>query len=236
VPTVATADATVALAWAEELFGAGSPLAFLLAPRRFVLAERRDASMAITLEGDEVFGAAMGPNPPLRAEWDSCSLARPGAPDRFGSLAPVDEWDFYSRRTQGAPDSGVEKLDDDAFVEAFLNEHAPSSAVWPSSPEIVEWLGVRDDEGRVVALGAIVRWESGEHVLSSVATATGARGRGHAERLVLGVLGYARALGIEGIGLGVHHSNDVAQRLYVRCGFVRRAEFVAYSKTGIARH
>lgn len=232
-----TTDPLTAVQWSNDLHGAANPLAFLLAPARFIVADRTADSMSITLSGPRCFGAGLGPHPPLRDEWESCVLAGPDAPDHVGELARIDEWDFYTSPTRDlASDSGPEVIHDDALVETLLIRHAPHSAVWPGHREVVDWFAGRDDVGVVVAVAALVRWESGHHVLSSVATVAEARGRGFATRIVNDVIGAAHARGIEWLGLGVGHDNVIAHRVYRRAGFTLRANFSSYSTEGSHHH
>jgi ribosomal protein S18 acetylase RimI-like enzyme len=81
------------------------------------------------------------------------------------------------------------------------------------------------------SVGALVRWESAQHVLVSVATNVEMRGRGFAQTLVRGVVGLARKRGIEWVGLGVSHANIPAQRVYGNVGFEPRANFTIYVET-----
>lgn len=227
-----TNDPVAALGWALELLGPASPAAFLLAPARFVLAERTPDSLALTLHGDQCFGAAFGPAPPTRGEWDACVVDSSTLGDDLGRLSLRDRWDFFVAEVVPIEGPALEEIDDDAAVRALLNADAPHSAVWPGNPEIVAWYGVRDDAG-LASVVALVRWESGYHVVSSMATRADARGRGLGQHVMKGVLHAASRRHLAWLGLGVGHDNLVAQRLYERVGFLRRAAFSVY---GSASH
>ena len=223
-----TDDPALALAWAEERLGAGNPVAFLLAPRRFGFIERTPEGLSLTLTGDEWFGACFGTRPPLRDEWRRCAVSASSFGDHLLSLARVDEWDFFTRRVaSGGATAPADELHDDDAVARFLEAHAPHSAVWPGHHEVVAWYGASDAHG-LVAVAALVRWESGYHVVSSVATRADARGRGHGARLMVGVAAAARERGVEWLGLGVAHDNEPAHRLYRATGFELRAAFTSY--------
>ena len=227
-----TSDPATALAWARELLGPGSGAEFLLAPERFEYAERESTSMSFTLGGERVIGVAFGPNPPLRDEWQACMISDSRFGDRLGRLERRDGWDFYSRPTAATREaSELETLIDDGAIEELLRDHAPHSAVWPGNHEIVAWYGLRDGQG-LACVAAVVRWESGCHVLSSVATRTDARGRGLARTLVRGIVADLHARGVAWLGLGVGHENLVAQRLYRDTGFAPRAAFTVYAAPG----
>ncbi|HEV2426991.1 MAG TPA: GNAT family N-acetyltransferase [Acidimicrobiales bacterium] len=221
-----TLDATTALEWAHNALGEGSPVDFLLAPARFVAAERAGSSYSMTLERRGLVGVAFGPSPPVDPAWDQALVSESALGGTLGRLRAVDQWDFFSRRldrTSGNPPDPVEA----SAVEPFLRAHAPDSAVWPGNPEVVAWFGRRDASG-LAAVAALVRWESDRLVVSSVATRVDARGAGHATALVEGVAAAAAAAGEAWLGLGVGRDNAVAQRVYERCGFARRARFTVY--------
>ena len=225
-----TTDAATAAAWAHELLGPASAAAFLIAPARFEVAERDAATLSFTLRDERLFGVGFGPRPALHDDWAACAISDSTFGDHVGRLARVDEWDFYTRPT--APGGGpVTEVHDDAAVESLLRAHAPHSAVWPGNREIVAWYGARDDAG-LASVAAVVRWESGYHVLSSVATRTDARGRGLARTLVRGIVADLHARGVAWLGLGVGHENLVAQRLYRDIGFAPRAAFTVYATPG----
>lgn len=224
-----TRDPDVALTWALELQGLDSPAAFLLAPSRFAFAERTDDSYALTLRGDQWFGAGYGPSPPLRPEWQTCFIDHSSFGERVGDLVRRDEWDFFTRNLSGQETGPpVDRVSDDAALNSLLSGHAPHSRVWPGDPEIEAWYGVSDEAG-LASVAALVRWESGYHVISSVATRTDARGRGLAQIVVMGLARDAATRGVSWLGLGVAQDNHVAQRLYERTGFTRRAEYSVYS-------
>ncbi len=217
-----------ALEWAYTQGGPGAPAAFLLAPARFAFAERSGGSFALTLHGHEWFGAGFGPSPPLRNEWQTCFISYSTFGDRVGDLVRGDEWDFYARELVDVETGpAVDEVTDAVAIRELLSEHAAHSKVWPGDPEVVAWYGVDDEEG-LASVAALVRWESGLHVVSSVATRSNARGRGLAERVLVGLMHAAAARGVVWLGLGVAHDNLVAKRLYERTGFTRRAEFSAY--------
>jgi ribosomal protein S18 acetylase RimI-like enzyme len=230
-----TTDPDVALAWARDLLGPGSPVAFLLVPSRFALAQRDDDSFSFTLRGQRTFGAGFGPHPPVDPAWTSCVIDGDGAGEQLGDLVLRDRWDFYSRPTATPDDAAVEEVNDDDALTAFLRAHAPHSAVWPGHPEIVHWFA-RRDEGGLASVCAVVRWESGYHVISSVATRLDARGRGHAEALMRGVVRRLHDEGVDWVGLGVAHDNEVAQRVYRATGFTARAHFRVYAPPGEGHH
>ena len=224
-----------ALAWSNEILGDASAAAFFLAPSRFVRAERTDDSLSLRLSDGDGTGVLFGPRPPLDPDWSRCLVSDATFGEQLGDLVKYDEWDFYTRATEPASDgSSVEVLHNDDTVTGLLTTHAPDSAVWPGDTEIVDWFGRRDATERLVCVGALVRWESGWHVLSSVATVIDARGQGHALALVRGVVHAACERDVAWLGLGVAHDNTSAQRVYVRAGFTLRSSFTNYHRPSLA--
>ena len=224
-----------ALAWSNEILGDASAAAFFLAPSRFVHAERTDDSLSLSLSDGDGTGVLFGPRPPLGPDWSRCLVSDATFGEQLGDLVKYDEWDFYTRATERPSDgSSVEVLHNDDTVTGLLKTHAPHSAVWPGDTEIVDWFGRRDATNRLVCVGALVRWESGWHVLSSLATVIDARGQGHALALIRGIVHAAHARDVAWLGLGVAHDNTSAQRVYVRAGFTRRSSFTNYHRPSLA--
>jgi ribosomal protein S18 acetylase RimI-like enzyme len=225
-----TADPEVASGWSAELFGDANPIEFFLDPARFAYACRTRDSMSLTLDSASPFGIALGPEPPLRAEWTGCIVGGSASAEHIGPLHRSDQWDFYTRPSAGSsPVRGLEVIVDDLVVRGFLERNAPASAVWPGDREIVAWFALRDQSRELASISALVRWQSGYHVISSVATRLDARGRGFAGTLVNATLANAHERGIAWLGLGVSHANVTAQRVYQRAGFTLRANFTNYS-------
>jgi ribosomal protein S18 acetylase RimI-like enzyme len=227
---MSTKDLVTARAWAHELWGQSHPVQFFLSPIRFERGERTDDSMSLTLSGDQCYGLGFGPAPPVNAEWTRCSIDQSQFGPNLGRLVANDHWDFYSVDVRQA-DLGVRALvlDDETVITRILNEHAPHSKVWPGNKEIVNWYGVQDRDGQWASLGALVRWESGCLVISSVVTVSDLRSKGFARLLTGGIVGEARTFGAQWLGLGVAHDNLAAQRTYEHSGFVCRANFTSYA-------
>ena len=225
-----TTNPVTALRWSVELFGEGNPIQFFLAPDRFASGERTSDALSITLTGEGLFGLGLGPNPPRHPEWTRCILADAGGVDHVGELRASDHWDFYSiDSSQTHVDGDVEVLDDDDLITEILHLHANDSSVWPGRSDIVAWYGLRDAHDSLISLGALVRWESGYHVIASVVTVSEYRGRGFAQELVQGMIARAREHGITWLALGVNHANVAAQRVYSKAGFRLRANFTTYT-------
>jgi ribosomal protein S18 acetylase RimI-like enzyme len=80
------------------------------------------------------------------------------------------------------------------------------------------WLGVRDDDGVIVALAALVLLE-GVGYLDNVATFPQARGRGLATAIVASAIDLAHEAGAEHISLFADPEDAAVVRMYERLGF-----------------
>jgi ribosomal protein S18 acetylase RimI-like enzyme len=225
-----TSDLDSAGQWANELLGEGNPVPFFLSPHRFEKCERTSDSLSFTLSGEQCYGLGFGPQPRVNPDWTKCSIDNSHFGDELGRLIAGDRWDFYSLDTTLCEVEGsLFEVRDDELVSAMLVSHAPQSQVWPGNAELVGWFGLNDSQGELASLAALVRWESGLHVLSSVVTVTEKRARGHARTLVRGIAGELHYRGFRWLGLGVAHNNAAAHRAYEQAGFLRRAQFLMYS-------
>ena len=86
------------------------------------------------------------------------------------------------------------------------------------STEHKRWLGVRDGNGTIVALAALVQLE-GVGYLDNVATFPEARGRGMASAIVSHAIELARDSGAEHVGLFTDPDALPVVRMYERLGF-----------------
>jgi ribosomal protein S18 acetylase RimI-like enzyme len=110
-----------------------------------------------------------------------------------------------------------------ASLELFGNEpavveqlRAIEEAVFASGHK--RWLGIRDDDGVIVALAALLLLE-GVAYLDNIATFPHARGRGMASSLVARAIRLARADGAEHVSLLADPDVVAVVRMYERLGF-----------------
>ena len=100
----------------------------------------------------------------------------------------------------------------------------------PFGPRTIDfggYVGLRDDDGRLVAMAGERLRCDGFTEISAVCTAPDQQGRGLGTRMVRALVERIRARGEEAF-LHVADSNDSAYRLYLALGFVERSTPVAH--------
>ncbi|CAB4706179.1 unannotated protein [freshwater metagenome] len=231
-----TSDINIALGWARERLGdLNGPGIFVSEANteRFIEAFITADSFSFTMDSDFVYGHAYGPDPYIDPRWEKCAVAYSKFGATFGHLEIGTQFDTYGVDTRIIPGfEDIEELKDEDLIKNILDSHAPTSSVYPGNPEIIQWGCVRNSEGEVSAIGALVRWSSGAHVLSSVATVESQRGKGFATELVKRFISKANQLEIETLSLGVSHKNIAAIKAYQRAGMSELAQFTNYLKPG----
>lgn len=190
---------------------------------------RRVGSAATYLPDVTTFAAV--PADPGAAEWaDLARLLGSGAlADLFSSPAtPPSEWEpvfsLSARRMVGpVPDhaaetaSAVELGSGDVADMLDLVARTEPGPFWPRTRELGTYLGVRDEDGALVAMAGERLRPPGWTEISAVCTAPAARGHGHAARLVRALAARIRSRG-ERPFLHVAESNTAAIALYERLG------------------
>ncbi len=133
-------------------------------------------------------------------------------------LVVTRHWHWMLSRTP-APEPAVEVVEvtDPGEVDALLDVAAPDSHARPGAPGVEAWLGARED-GRLVAVCAVVRQPDGTGHLRAVSVAPEARGRGLGRELSIAMTRRAQAGG--GVAsLGVYVDNEPALRIYRGLGY-----------------
>lgn len=169
----------------------------------------------------------------LVQRWDVTSASVPQEHAALAhALLPLTDaggdWDWMwttsEPRVSGAVralETRLEPLDDAADAEelrAFAAEHNPRVWARIGEGEIVRWLGARDADGRLLAVGGAEREATGVPHLTGILTATHARGQGWGEAVSAALTRWAlREPGA--CTLGMFSDNDVARRLYHRLGY-----------------
>jgi|TARA_B110000503_G_scaffold11716_1_gene15815 ribosomal protein S18 acetylase RimI-like enzyme len=231
-----TTDLKIALGWAREQLGEINGANLFISEvnaQDFVRAFKSEGSFSFTMGSTFIYGQAYGPNPHIDPHWDKCGVAFNSFGPKLGHLEIANQFDTYGIRTQIiAGFESIEELQDETLIKNILESDAPNSSVYPGNPEIIQWGCVRNQGGDVTTIGALVRWSSGAHVISSVATLESERGKGYATELMKRFISRASELGIQTLSLGVSHSNTAAIKAYKRAGMVEIAQFTNYLKPG----
>ncbi len=231
---VSTSDYSEAMAWTLELCGPLNVPRVWIPEIAFVSAVRDDNSLSFTRKtNDGFFGLGIGSNPVILPEWNEFALPQDLNKAVIDVLSPTFTprhlWETHAILIKEQSYS-IELLEDDTFIEEFLSTHAPDSSARPGNPEIQFWGCVRNEDEEIAAIAAITEWESGEYMLSSVATHEKMRGRGYSQKVCAGLLGLSYDRGIERINLVVLSSNTPAISAYKKVGFQEIGKFVSYSR------
>lgn len=109
--------------------------------------------------------------------------------------------------------------DDYADIADLLAVASPRHSADPGDDDVVQWVGVRDPAGALVACAAHTEAISGVPHLASITTHPSVRGQGLGS-LVTGAVTRDLLLGgAPVVTLGMYSDNEIARRLYLRLGF-----------------
>jgi ribosomal protein S18 acetylase RimI-like enzyme len=155
----------------------------------------------------------------------------PVALDRLDLGDRGGEWDWLW--TIGEPGEvpleeqvvDLHPADRDAMV-AFLEVHSPRTHGQPFARPEQHWVGVRDGDGALVAIGCSEPCQSGTPTLAGIAVALNRRGEGWGAA----VTAHLTRRGVRetgGCALGMFADNDAARRLYHRLGYATGMEWTS---------
>lgn len=215
-----------ALVWASEILGPTNAAEFWIPEANFVSAAKTSDSISFTRFDGGLYGLGLGPNPIISPDWEKFSILQSVSLASGADLGLKAQWAAYAIESQACQTAiSMGRINDDAFVKDFLEHHAPESSVVPGNPEILFWAVIKTLDDQIAALACLTQWESGEKMISSVATAVHLRGQGYAQRLVAGIVRNAFDLGIERVGLAVMSGNLPARKVYEKVGFTLMGDF-----------
>ena len=141
------------------------------------------------------------------------------------------EWDWMWTRSAPpeVPHEGavgpMEPADREEMVD-FLEVHSPRTHGQPFARPEQHWVGVRDDDGTLVALGCSEPVASGLPTLAGIAVDVRRRGEGWGAA----VTAHLTRLAVDEAGacaLGMFADNYVARRLYHRLGYTTGMEWTS---------
>lgn len=229
-----THDFQQASQWANQKFGEPNFLTYWFPRSQFLEAEGGDGWLSATRrDSGAIYGMAVGANSEINPDWTHFSISR------YANQAQIDsalfkkdgEWDAFFIKTE--PFSHIPPLenmkDSLEVVEKFLEKNFPDASTRTDSEEVISWSALRNDEGKLVALGALSIWESGGLAAQSITVDKEERGKGYGRAIVEGMISTGFHLGFNSLCLGVWFYNSVAKSLYESIGFTRVDSFIHYS-------
>ena len=151
-------------------------------------------------------------------------------------LTDGNDWEWMCTRSTPpvvAAEARLEPLSHDALgdIRALLGEANPGTDARPFEGPDQQWVGARDQTGRLVACGVREPAVSGWPILSGITVHPDARGTG----LGLAVTAYLTRSAVADRGvctLGMYSHNDVARRVYLGLGY---GDVHAWSSRRLAR-
>ena len=186
---------------------------------KFIELLHSENGISIFREDSTPIAFSIGVNPPIRDSWKKMSIERGAQVITEISSKEREDWETYYMVIPSEPIEGNESLSrTNSEIESFLKQHAPKSSVFPGNKEIIEWILV-DRNRELVGVAAICRWESGEHVVVSVATHSEMRGEGIGAEVMRQTLAAAQRNLIPTLCLGVMSDNHSAIALYKKTGW-----------------
>ena len=204
---------------------------FWIPKEKFVELLIDESGISICREDNGRFVFALGKRAPLRPEWSRISFERSSSWLKELTKYEKNEWEAYSLHVPSEPRLEINEEPKNEEIEKFLKEHGPDLSVSPGNPEIVRWSSIRSDSGELEGVAAICKWQSGEHVVASVATHSARRNRGLGKKLMGVVSGELASLGIKQVCLGVTSSNLSAVKVYADTGYKKLFDFTYINRT-----
>lgn len=152
-------------------------------------------------------------------------------PQSHGHLLPrhfaIDgggDWEWLWTTTQPSRAAGEEDLvvlddtSDADEIRGLTHTHSPRGEGDPGAGTTELWLGLRDADGALIAVGGMQRLASGAPHLAGIVVATPHRGHGLGHAVTAALT--RRALNDSGVcTLGMYSDNATARNLYHRLGY-----------------
>ena len=225
-----TTDYDEAISWARKLGLEGITPTVWIPKKGFSHAiSNDDGSVSFTRKDSPTFGLGVGPNPVIDEAWDFFALPKSLPKEKTLEFKLINRWNPYQISTRSFTNLHNAKVISEEGLKDFLDANAPESSVYPGNEETIFWAGIlKDDE--LVAIGCVNRWESGEFVISSIATKKSERKKGYGTDITKGILALCNERGIERVSLAVNAKNEVAARVYEKIGFENLGKFNTFQR------
>ena len=186
---------------------------------KFIELLHDENGISISREDQGVYSLALGRRAPLRDHWEKISFERNSLWLSNREFTEQTDWEAHYLHHEGAPTFPLSEKRNDPEIGEFIKENAPDLSVFPGNKEIVHWSTLIGSENQLLGVAAICKWESGHHVIASVATEKKLRGQGLGTKLVEVIKSDLANLEIKEVCLGVLSDNESAKKLYDRTGF-----------------
>jgi len=146
------------------------------------------------------------------------------------AMERVNDWEWFATSSLPPVQPHEDRVQwlaeaDSEDITALLRAHSGRHDAEPGQEHARGWCGVRDDGGRLVAVGAHTEIWAGVPFLASVATVSEVRGQGLGSAVTGWITRQLLANGYDRVTLGMYSDNDVARRIYQRLGYTCWHEF-----------
>jgi ribosomal protein S18 acetylase RimI-like enzyme len=128
-------------------------------------------------------------------------------------------WHWMTTTTAPATVADAEVVEDAREIDAVLDLANPDSFARPGVDDLDAWLGIRAPDGRLLAVGAVLRMSDGTGHLRGVSVLPAERGRGLGTAVSTALTARALAGGSGVATLGVYVDNAAATAIYGRLGY-----------------
>ena len=220
-----------ALEFLKDDWKASTLVKFWIPKEKFIELLIDETGISICREDKGKFVFALGSRAPLKPDWFRISFERSSSWIQELSKYEKNEWEAYALDVPNQPSLQLLEPPKDEEIAEFLKEHGPNLSVGPGNSEIVRWSSIRSENGELEGVAAICKWQSGEHVVASVATHSARRNQGLGKKLMRIVSGELTTLGIKRVCLGVTSSNLSAVKVYVDMGYQKLFDFTYINRT-----
>jgi GNAT superfamily N-acetyltransferase len=132
------------------------------------------------------------------------------------------DWDFRWLPAPPPPQPGEDRVQrgvDDVAVKELLDLASPAASALPGDDAVLQWWGVTDDDGALLACAADTSAATGVGHLSSIAVHPSARGQGLGKAVVAALSRRLFATGCDVVALGMYADNLAGRALYDALGF-----------------